>query len=288
MVGAMTTIAIVTGANQGLGFALAEGLAQRLEPGDVVYLTGRDPDRVRAAGERVTNPRAEVRPRVLDVSDVKAVYALAEELGAVDIVFSNHYQRVLPADEPAAVIDTYVDTNNLGTTRVLRAFAPVLRPGGRLLVVASSYGTLGQLPPHLRDRFDAPGLTLDDIDATMLAWRDAVVAGSAQAEGWPEFINTPSKVGQVAAVRVLAHERAAEDRRRGTLVAAVCPGMLDTGASRPWFDTSGAQTPAEGAVALLDLALRPDVDPRVYGELVRFGAVLPWRAAVTPGVPVRG
>src|SRR5437899_6794475 len=39
----MKRVAIVTGANQGWGFAVAEGLARRLEPGDVVYLTGRRP-----------------------------------------------------------------------------------------------------------------------------------------------------------------------------------------------------------------------------------------------------
>jgi hypothetical protein len=52
--------------------------------------------------------------------------------------------------------------------------------------------------------------------------------------------------------------------------------MIDTGASRPWFDTSTAQTPAQAAVALLRLALDSVVDPRLYGELVRFGEVVPW------------
>jgi hypothetical protein len=37
--------------------------------------------------------------------------------------------------------------NNFGTTRVLRAFAPFLRDGGRLVVVASSLGTLYHLAP---------------------------------------------------------------------------------------------------------------------------------------------
>jgi carbonyl reductase 1 len=272
----MTKIAIVTGANQGLGFALAEGLAQRLTRADVVYLTGRDPERVQRAAEKVRDGRAEVRPRVLDVRDEAAVAALAEEAGAVDIVFSNHYRRVLPSDDPAAVIRDYVDTNNLGTTRVLRAFAPRLRAGGRLLVVASSLGTLDQLPPRLRGRFDTDSMSLEDVDRTMEAWRDTVLDGRAVTEGWPEFINIPSKVGQVAATRVLARERRPADERDGTLVAAVCPGMIDTGASRPWFDMTGAQTPAEAAVALLELALSPAVDPRNYGELVRFGAMVPW------------
>lgn len=278
---AMPRIAVVTGANQGLGFALAEGLAQQLDAGDVVYLTGRDPHRVRVAAERVTSPRAEVRARVVDVRDDAAVAAFADEVRAshdgVDIVFSNHYQRVLPSDAPAEVVGDYVDTNNLGTTRVLRRFDPLLRDGGRLLVVASTLGTLRELRSELRGRFDTDTMSLDDVDAAMLAWRDTVIAGRAADEGWPEFINVPSKVGQVAAARVLARERHAAGRRDGTLVAAVCPGMIDTGASRPWFDMTGAQTPAQAAVALLRLALRPAVDPRFYGELVRFDTVLRWR-----------
>jgi len=63
---------------------------------------------------------------------------------------------------------------------------------------------------------------------------------------------------------------------RRTLVAAVCPGMIDTDASRPWFDMSNAQTPAQAAVALLHIALDPALDPRFYGELIRFRKVLPW------------
>jgi NAD(P)-dependent dehydrogenase (short-subunit alcohol dehydrogenase family) len=156
---------------------------------------------------------------------------------------------------------------------MLRAFHPRVRRGGRLLVVASGLGSVRRLSEPLRARFEAA--TLDEVDAVMLAWRDAVVAGRHVAEGWPEWINIPSKVGQVAAVRVLARERRAADERDGTLVAAVCPGMVDTEASRPWFDMSDAQTPAQAAVALLDLALGP-VEPRHYGELVQFGRVIRW------------
>jgi NAD(P)-dependent dehydrogenase (short-subunit alcohol dehydrogenase family) len=278
----MTKIALVTGANQGLGFALAEGLAQRLGPQDVVYLTGRDLDRARSAAERLARPRAHVRAELLDVRDGAAVQALADELGArhggVDIVFSNAAARLTPDAPWAGLVEPFVDTNNLGTTRMLRAFSPLLRRGGRLLVVASAFGSLRELPAPLHERFDTDAMTLDDVDATMLGWRDAVVEGRAEAEGWPEWINIPSKVGQVASVRVLARERRAADARDGTLVAAVCPGLVDTAASRPWFDDmNGAQTPAEAAVALLGLALDPAVSRRFYGELVQFGKVIPWR-----------
>jgi NAD(P)-dependent dehydrogenase (short-subunit alcohol dehydrogenase family) len=250
-----------------------------------VYLTGRNSQRVQQAVARIERPAAQVRAQVMDVRDSGAINALASEIraehGGIDIVFSNHYQRVLPSDTPAEVIGDYVDTNNLGTTRTLRAFAPILRPSGRLLVVASSLGTLAELPAQLHERFESAS-GLDDIDAVMIAWRDAVIAGRAATEGWPDFINSPSKVGQVAAVRTLARERAAHDRASGTLIAAVCPGMIDTDASRPWFDTSNAQTPTEAAQALLELALDPNPPPRFYGELIRFGEIVPWNS---PGQP---
>jgi NAD(P)-dependent dehydrogenase (short-subunit alcohol dehydrogenase family) len=277
----MSRIAIVTGANQGLGFTLADGLARRLSSADVVYLTGRDAGRVEQAATRITSPTAQVRTQVLDVRDGPAATALAEQLrgrhGGVDIVLSNAAARLTPDKPWTEQVEAFVDTNNLGTTRMLRAFAPVLRPGGRLLVVASDFGTLRSLPPALHRRFDTDAMSLDDVDATMTAWREAVLDGTATAEGWPDWINIPSKVGQVAAVRVLARERSHKDQANGTFIAAVCPGLVDTAASRPWFDNMDqAQTPAEAAVALLRLALDP-VPAEMYGELVQFGRVRPWR-----------
>ena len=62
-----------------------------------------------------------------------------------------------------------------------------------------------------------------------------------------------------------------------------CPGLIDTEASRPWFaDMSQAQTPAEAAAWPVELALGEHFDPAFYGELVQFGAVIPWQT----GVPV--
>jgi NAD(P)-dependent dehydrogenase (short-subunit alcohol dehydrogenase family) len=279
--GRVSRIAVVTGANQGLGYALVGGLAQRLGPEDIVYLTGRDPDRVEQAASRLDTTVARIRTHTLDVRDEDAVTGFAQELsgshGGVDIVFSNAAARLTPDTSWSDLVGPFVETNNLGTTRMLRAFAPILRPGGRLLVVASDFGTLRGLPAGLHERFDTDTMTLADVDTVMTAWRDAVLNGTAEQEGWPDWINIPSKVGQVAAVRVLARERREADSAAGTLLAAVCPGLVDTDASRPWFDNMNeAQSPAEAATALLDLALQP-VKAETYGELVQFGVVRPWR-----------
>jgi NAD(P)-dependent dehydrogenase (short-subunit alcohol dehydrogenase family) len=271
----MTRIAVVTGANQGLGFALVRGLAARLAPEDLVLLTGRDPGRVADAAARVAaDPatRSRVEGRVLDVSDAGAVARFAEE--PVDIVLSNAIGPLDPGRSQAEQADVFLDVANGGTHAVLRSFGPVLRPGGRLLVVASSLGTLDHLPEPLRPRFD--GVSLDDVEKAVEDWRAAIHDGTARERGWPEWINVPSKVAQVAAVRAVAADRRAADLADGTLVAAVCPGLIDTRASRPWFsDFSQAQTPDEAARAVLDLVFA-DLDPATHGELVRFGRVLPW------------
>ncbi|HWG27596.1 hypothetical protein [Actinospica sp.] len=164
--------------------------------------------------------------------------------------------------------------NNFGTTRVLRAFAPLLRDGARLIVVASSVGTLNYLAPVLHDRFDEPA-DLDEVDKQVAAWRDAVKDGSARGGAWPGFINISSKIGQVAAVRTLARQRREQDAARGILIAAVCPGMMNTPTSAVWWSVSDAPTPAQAAIPLLDLALEP-VKPGHYGELIRDSEVLPW------------
>ncbi|MVU80329.1 SDR family NAD(P)-dependent oxidoreductase [Nocardia sp. ET3-3] len=285
----MSTVALVTGATQGLGLALVEGLAQRLEPEDTVYLTGRDLDRVGAAVAAMPAGGAQVRGELLDVADPTAAERLAAQLksrhGGVDVVFGNAVMRVGPDDDPRRIVRDYVEVNNFGTTRLLRAFAPILRDNARLIIVASSLGTLHHLAPSLHDRFDGPG-SLDDLDHQVARWRDAVADGSARSGDWPGFVNIPSKIAQVAAVRILAADRRESDSARGILLAAVCPGMINTPTSALWWNVSDAPTPAQAANGLVDLALGP-VDPAHYGELVRGGKVLPWspasgRATVVP------
>jgi carbonyl reductase 1 len=40
---------------------------------------------------------------------------------------------------------------------------------------------------------------------------------------------------------------------------------------------SRAPTPTQAAAPVIDLALRSELDPAMYGELIRYGQVLPWR-----------
>ncbi|MFE5595353.1 SDR family NAD(P)-dependent oxidoreductase [Streptomyces sp. NPDC056549] len=281
-------IALVTGANQGLGRALVEGLAARMGSDDLVLLTGRDERRVTEAAREVEGlpaTRARVRGHVLDVTDTDAVDRLADELrvryGGVDVVISNAVARLLPDESQAERADEFIDVSNTATHAVLRAFGAVLRPGGRLLVVASSLGTLGHLDPRLHHLFD--GASLDQVEYAVESWRSAVHHRTAEEAGWPRWLNVPSKVAQVAAVRAVAAERRTRDLATGTLIASVCPGMVDTATSRPWFsDYSHAQSPAEAARAVLDLVSAERVDPALYGELVRFGAALDWHSGKPP------
>jgi carbonyl reductase 1 len=276
-------IALVTGANQGLGRALVEALAARMNPKDRILLTGRDPERARAAATSVPRTGGRVEGRVLDVRDSGAIDALAADLGEVDIVFSNATARMSPDADPADEVDAVAETSNLATSRMLRAFAPRLRPGGRLIIVASALGTLDKLDARVRPRFSAAAASLDAVDGLVAEWRDAVHAHRAEQEGFGTWLNIPSKVAQVAAVRAVARERRAADLAEGKLIAALCPGLIDTDASRPWFaDMSQAQTPAEAAAWPVELALGESFDPAFYGELVQFGAVIPWKT----GLPV--
>ncbi|MGZ4239530.1 MAG: SDR family NAD(P)-dependent oxidoreductase [Solirubrobacteraceae bacterium] len=285
----MTTsrIALVTGANQGLGRAVVEGLGAGLSSSDRVFLTGRDPERVVAAAAEVADGGAvaKVEGRVLDVRDADAIAALADELGEVDIVFSNATARMSPDADPVDEVDAVAETSNLATTRVLREFAPRLRSGGRLIIVASALGTLDKLTDErAASRFAAAAeQDLDAVDALIADWRESVLSGEAEEDGFGAWLNIPSKVGQVAAVRALARERRHGDLASGRLIMALCPGLIDTDASRPWFeDMSTAQTPAEAAAWPVKLALSATFDPAFYGELVQFGKVLPWET----GIPV--
>ena len=224
----MTHVAVVTGANQGLGFALVEALCRALGPTGTVYLTARDQARGEEAVRALNAKRLSPAFHLLDVTSAKSVGALAERIqaehGGVDIVISNAAARMsrdVPLREQVA---TFIDTNNHGTTRVIQAFKPLLRDGARFLVVASSFGSLKHLPPSLHPLFDVSTRSLEDIERLMDDYVAQVQAGRAQELGWPDWINIPSKVAQVASMKIMAREMADDARRRDILINAVCPG----------------------------------------------------------------
>jgi carbonyl reductase 1 len=273
-------IGLVTGANQGLGRAVVAGLARAWGGQGTVYLTGRDRQRVDEAAAALARDGLHVVPQVCDVRDDEAVQELARRIadrhGGMDFVDSNATAAISPGVPYAGQVSDLINTNNLGATRMIRSFGPLLRRGGRLVVTASDFGTLANLPAHLHPLFDTETMSLDDLDQTMRDYADAVRSGAAAGQGWPEWINIPSKVGQVAAVRIYARDQREQAMRAGQLIVAVCPGLVDTRASRPWFtDMSPAQSPGQAAIDVVKLATGP-IDPQMYGELVQHGQILPW------------
>jgi len=117
------------------------------------------------------------------------------------------------------------------------------------------------------------------LEKLLAEYAALVEAGQDRASGWPSSINVVSKIGQVAAVRIMARDYQDEARRRGLLINAACPGLVETEASRPWFDDmSSAQSPDAAAVDVAWLATRPAGVTEPYGELVQHRVVLGYDA----------
>jgi carbonyl reductase 1 len=277
----MSFIAFVTGANQGLGLALVRGLGRAIGSSGTVYLGARDESKGRAAAATLRSEGISVELLLIDVTDAASINTARDIIfrthGGVDIVISNAAQRISKDLSQADQVARFIDTNNIGQRRVTDAFRDILRPGARFLVVASAFGSLRNLDPRLHAYFDVERATLDDIDATMAVYAKAVIEDRAETDGWPEWINTPSKIGQVAAMKVFARQMAGRRETDGLLVAAVCPGLVDTDASRPWFaDMSQARTPDAAAAPIISLALSNPAAKLPYGELIQYGKVINW------------
>ena len=147
--------AVVTGANRGLGFALAEQLASS---GARVVLTARDERRAADAAAALVERGLEVqayRAR-LDVSCRRSVATFAafcaRELdGAPDVLVNN--AGVCEEGWTEAVVRRAVRTNVLGPLLLTRLLLPAMvrRGRGQVLSVSSGDGELCYLSPPLQD-----------------------------------------------------------------------------------------------------------------------------------------
>ncbi|MBV9452864.1 MAG: SDR family oxidoreductase [Rubrobacter sp.] len=218
----MPNVALVTGANRGIGLEVARQLAQR---GMAVVLGSRDPQKGGVAAKRLKDEGLDVRPHALDVTDEETIDEtrryVEKEFGKLDVLINNagiHYdtwQRATEAD--FEVVREALETNLLGPWRITEAFVSLLRRSdhGRIVNVSSGTGLLTEMG-----------------------------AG------------TPAYGVSKAALNALTRKVAAELKGEGILVNSVCPGWVATD-----MGGSGGRPIEDGAASVVWAALLPDDGP---------------------------
>ena len=229
-------IAVVTGANRGIGFEVCRQLAGL---GMKVVLTSRDAAKGEAAAAKLAATGLTVACRTLDVTNDASVTAFAAwiegELGTVDVLVNN--AGILDA-RGARVLTTSLQTlrevlvtNVEGPFLMCKALVPLMqrRKYGRIVNLSSGLGQLSEMG-----------------------------AG------------TPAYRLSKAALNALTRTLAAELGGTNILVNAVCPGWVRTDMGGP----HALRSVEQGAETVMWLATLPDGGPT--GGFFRDCKPIPW------------
>ncbi|MBV8991589.1 MAG: SDR family oxidoreductase [Solirubrobacterales bacterium] len=214
-------LAVITGANRGIGRELARQLAAA---GHTVILTARDRDQARlAAGELAS--AGDVIAHQLDVTDPGSAASLAaflqERWQRLDVLINNaaiHYDTFQQAGSAdLEIVREALETNLLGAWQLIQVLLPLLKASrhGRIVNVSSEAGSLTNM-----------------------------------GGGIPAY--RTSKAALNALTRMLAAELA-NDR---ILVNSVCPGWVATDMGGP-----GGRPVADGAASVMWAVNLPDEGP---------------------------
>lgn len=229
-------VALVTGANRGIGFEICRQLAGR---GIRVLLTARDERKGHEAAALIAQDGLDVQFRQLDVTDdgsVRRLVAFVEaEFGGVDILVNN--AGIYPDEGvPGLTIDLdtvrrTMEVNAFGPLRLCQALVPLMRRRryGRVVNVSSALGSLAEM------------------GGGTLAYR-------------------MSKASLNAITRILADEV----RGSGILINAMCPGWVRT----EMGGRHAPRSVEDGADTAIFLATLPDNGPT--GGLFRDRKPIPW------------
>ncbi|WP_267446072.1 SDR family oxidoreductase [Curtobacterium sp. GC_Cur_2] len=234
--------ALVTGANKGIGYAIAEALGRL---GHRVVLGARDDAAGADAAARLVAQGIDASALRLDVTSDASVAAaageLADRVGTLDVLVNNAgvsgaFDPVTWGQDPTTidldVLRGVVDTNVYGVIRVTNAMLPLLRRSDapRIVNTSSSMGSLGRQP--------GPVMAVYSSSKTFL---NGVTVQYARA-----FADTP------------------------VIVNAACPGLVAT----DFNGFAGDRTPEQGAATAVRLATLPDDGPR--GGFFEDDGVVPW------------
>ncbi|MFG1856158.1 SDR family oxidoreductase [Actinomadura geliboluensis] len=237
------TIALVTGANKGIGYEIAAGLGAL---GWSVGVGARDDARREAAVEKLRAEGVDAFGVPLDVTDdasVQAAAALIEErAGRLDVLVNNAGVTGGGPQEPTKVtpeiMRTAVETNVIGVIRVTNTMLPLLRRSASPRIVNMS-STVGSLT-----RQSMPDGETGPISAAY----------------------APSKTF----LNAVTVQYAKELRGTGILINAACPGFCATDLN----GFRGVRTPEQGAATAIRLARLPDDGPT--GAFYDDNGEIPW------------
>ena len=203
----MGKVAIVTGANKGIGFAIVKGLAKVFD-GDV-FLTARNIERGMAAVKALEDENIKVKFHQLDIDDPKSNATIAafikEEYGGIDILVNNAAIAFKQAaTEPFGLqAKETVATNYFSVKNTCEHLFPLLKSGARVVNVSSSAGFLIRIQDQgLKQQFANENLTYDELDGLMNEFIESAQDGSHAQKGWPNSTYVVSKVGLSAMSRI--------------------------------------------------------------------------------------
>lgn len=159
-------ISIVTGANSGIGYALTEELLKR---GGIVYMAGRNPEKVQQASEQLSEYQDRIQTVIVDVTKQnqvqKAILNTAEETGRLDFLFNNAGVGYGFPFTMATLEDwkTIIDTNLWSVIYGVHTAVPImLKQGHGHIVNTSSFAGIFPNPfqsPYVLTKFGVTGLT---------------------------------------------------------------------------------------------------------------------------------
>ena len=251
----MSRIALVTGANKGIGYHIARNLACS---GFNIFIGCRDIERGSVAQKELQAeaPNATISLIEIDISKEETVKVAAAKISVsceegLDVLVNNaamahNVYSTVPFAEQATQT---IDVNYFGTLKVCEHFIPLLKKSGnsRVINISSRMGSSHKVKDILlRDEITSPTLTVQRLNEIMNGFRKHAISGTHLASGWPNSAYSVSKIGVTALTRVLARDHP------DIKVFSCCPGWCKTDMAgwenAPKSAEQGADTPSWLAV----------------------------------------